>query len=194
MAEMQWDPDRYPQAIREEILRFDEFQDAVASATRGFDAHAVLELGVGTGETTRRVLGVHPKASWTGVDASEQMLARAQEAFPGADLHRGRLEDPLPDGPFDLVVTALAVHHLPADAKRDLFRRVARVLHPGGRFVLGDVIIPERAEDVQIEIDWVVDLPDRAADQIAWLGEAGLEAEVVWAHRDLAVIRAVRPG
>jgi tRNA (cmo5U34)-methyltransferase len=192
MADMQWDPDRYPQAIREEIPRFDEFQDAVAAATGGFDAHAVLELGVGTGETTRRVLAVHPEASWTGVDASDQMLARAREAFPGADLHLARLEDPLPDGPFDLVVSALAVHHLPADAKRDLFRRIAQVLRPGGRFVLGDVVVPERAEDAQIEIDWIVDLPDRAADQVAWLGEAGLEAEVVWSDRDLAVIRATR--
>ena len=192
MAEMQWDPDRYLQAIREEIPRFDEFQDAVAAGTGGFEAHAVLELGVGTGETTRRVLAVHPNASWTGIDASESMLARAREAFPTADLRLGRLEDPLPDGPFDLVVSALAVHHLPADAKRDLFRRVARVLQPGGRFVLGDVVVPDRPEDAQIEIDWVVDLPDRAADQVEWLDEAGLEAEVVWSHRDLAVIRTIR--
>lgn len=194
MADVEWDPDRYLRLIREEVPRFDELQDKVAAASGGIEARAVLELGVGTGETTRRVLAVHPQASWTGIDASEQMLACAREAFPAADLHLGRLEDPLPEGPFDLVVSALAVHHLPANAKRDLFRRVARVLHPGGRFVLGDVIVPERAEDVEIEIDWVIDLPDRAADQVEWLGEAGLEAEVVWAHRDLAVIRAIRPG
>jgi len=86
------------------------------------------------------------------------------------------------------------VHHLPSDGKRDLFRRVSSVVPPGGVFVLGDVVVPGRPEDAQIEIDWVVDLPDRAADQVAWLGEAGFEAEVVWAHRDLAVIRAIRPG
>ena len=194
MADVEWDPDRYLRLIREEIPRFDELQDKVAAASSGIEARAVLELGVGTGETTQRVLAVHPQASWTGVDASEQMLARAREALPAADLHHGRLEDPLPEGPLDLVVSALAVHHLPAQAKRDLFRRVALVLRRGGRFVLGDVVVPERPEDAQIEIDWVVDLPDRAADQVAWLGEAGLEAEVVWAHRDLAVIRAVRPG
>jgi tRNA (cmo5U34)-methyltransferase len=120
------------------------------------------------------------------------MLARAREAFPDADLRIGRLEDQLPEGPFDLVVSALAVHHVPADGKRDLFRRVAHVLRPGGRFVLGDVVVPERVEDAQIEIDWVVDLPDRAAAQVVWLDDAGFDAEVVWAHRDLAVIRALR--
>jgi len=192
MAEMEWDPERYLREIRNEVPAFDEFEDAVAAATAGTAADAVLELGVGTGETTRRVRAVHPDAGWTGIDASPAMLARAREAFPDADLRVGRLEDELPAGPFDLVVSALAVHHLPSDGKRRLFRRVADVLRPGGAFVLGDVVVPERPQDAQIEIDWVVDLPDGAADQVAWLQETGFEAEVVWLHRDLAVIRARR--
>jgi len=63
-------------------------------------------------------------------------------------------------------------------------------VRPGGWFVLGDVVVPERPEDAQIEIDWVVDLPDRAADQLAWLSHAGFDAELVWSHRDLAVLKA----
>jgi hypothetical protein len=55
MAEMEWDPDLYLRVIREEIPCFDEFEDAVAAATAGVEAQAVLELGVGTGETSRRV-------------------------------------------------------------------------------------------------------------------------------------------
>jgi tRNA (cmo5U34)-methyltransferase len=191
VAEIDWNPDLYLEAIRQEIPRFDEFQYAVAEATRRVDARAVLELGVGTGETARRVRALHPRASWTGIDASETMLARAREALPAADLRRRRLEDPLPDGPYDLVVSALAVHHLPAEGKRDLFRRVAAVVAAGGVFVLGDVVVPERREDAQIEIDWVVDLPDSAEDQLAWLREAGFDADIVWSHRDLAVIRAI---
>jgi len=135
---------------------------------------------------------VHPDASWTGIDASEPMLERAREALPDSDLRTSRLEDPLPGGPFDLVVSALAVHHLDADDKRDLFRRISVVLRPGGCFVLGDVVIPERADDVQIEIDWVIDMPDRVIDQLEWLHDAGLDAELVWSHRNLAVIRAIR--
>jgi tRNA (cmo5U34)-methyltransferase len=45
------------------------------------------------------------------------------------------LEDPLPDGPWDAVVSALAIHHLSDAAKRQLFRRVAGALRPGGVFV-----------------------------------------------------------
>ena len=192
MAHMEWDPDRYLHEIRLEIAGFDEFQDEVAAATAGRDVRAALELGVGTGETTRRVRALHPRASWTGIDASASMLERAREAVPDADLRLGRIEDALPAGPFDLVVSALAVHHLDGAGKRDLFRRIAAALGPGGRFVLGDVVVPERAEDSQIEIDWVDDLPDRADDQLAWLREARLDAELVWSHRDLAVLRATR--
>jgi tRNA (cmo5U34)-methyltransferase len=189
---MEWDPDRYLREIRIEIPRFDEFQDAVAAATTGVDAEAVLELGVGTGETARRVRALHRGASWIGVDASEPMLRRAREALPDADLRTGRLEEPLPEGPFDLVVSALAIHHLDGAGKRDLFRRVAAALRRGGVFVLGDVVVPDDPEDAQIEIDWVVDLPDRADDQLAWLEGAGFDGELVWSHRDLAVIRATR--
>jgi tRNA (cmo5U34)-methyltransferase len=192
MADMEWNPDLYLREIKREIPRFDDFQHAVAAATRGVEARSVLELGVGTGETARRVRTVQQNAHWTGIDASEPMLTRAREALPDADLRRSRLEEPLPQGPFDLVVSALAVHHLDAAGKQDLFRRVASALRPQGVFVLGDVVIPERPEDVQIEIDWIVDLPDRADDQIMWLEDAGFGAQLVWAHRDLAVLRAMR--
>jgi tRNA (cmo5U34)-methyltransferase len=193
VADVEWNPELYLREIRIEIPRFDEFQDAVAEATLGIEAPSVLELGPGTCETARRVRAVHPEATWTGIDASEAMLRRAREVLPDADLRLGRLEDPLPEGPFDLVVSALAVHHLDAGAKRDLFRRVGRALRAGGWFVLGDVVVPDRPEDAQIEIDWVVDLPDRTADQLDWLSDAGFDADVVWSHRDLAVIRAKLP-
>ena len=57
-------------------------------------------------------------------------------------MRAGRIEEPLPDGPFDLVASALCVHHLHDADKRELFGRVARVLAPGGLFVLGDVVVP----------------------------------------------------
>jgi tRNA (cmo5U34)-methyltransferase len=192
VANVEWDPESYMATMLAEVPGYDELQEHVVAATRGIPAESVLELGIGTGETARRVLALHPHARWTAIDASPQMLARARRQFPGADLRLGRLEDPLPEGPFDLVVSALAVHHLDAAGKSSLFRRVADVLRPSGRFVLGDVVVPERAEDARIGIDWVVDLPDRVDDQLDWLREAGLTPTVVWAHADLAVVRADR--
>jgi tRNA (cmo5U34)-methyltransferase len=190
VTQWHWDPDTYLDNMLEEVPTYREFQERTAAATEGIEAREILELGIGTGETTRRVLALHPRARLTAVDSSPEMLERAREGFPDADLKLGRLEDPLPQGPFDLVVTALAVHHLDGPGKRDLFRRVAGVLRQGGRFVLADVIVPEHEEDVVTPIDGVIDLPDRLDDQLDWLREAGLDAEPFWAYKDLAVVRA----
>jgi tRNA (cmo5U34)-methyltransferase len=103
-----------------------------------------------------------------------------------------RLEDPLPAGPFDLVYSALVVHHLDGAGKRDLFRRIADVLRPDGVFVLADVVVPENPADVVTPTDWVMDLPDRADDQVDWLRDADLDVELLWSYKDLAVMRAKR--
>jgi len=190
MSQFHFTPDDYLELIRSELPRFDELQEAVARATAGIRARRILELGIGTGETTRRVLELHPDAELAAIDASSEMLAVAREAYPAADLGVARLEDELPAGPFELVVSALAVHHLDSAGKRELFTRVAAVLRPGGRFVLGDVVVPERPEDAVAPLTPEFDLPDSVDDQLGWLSEAGFAPTVEWAWKDLAVIRA----
>jgi tRNA (cmo5U34)-methyltransferase len=189
-----WDPETYLQEVLDEIPGYEELQEAVVVASAATDAGGVLELGTGTGETALRVLAKHPGARWVGIDASEPMLARARERLPDADLRLQRLQDPLPAGPFDLVVSVLAVHHLDGEGKRDLFARVAGVLRPGGRFLLGDVVVPAAGDQGPIEIDWVMDLPDSVDDQLSWLEAAGFAAEARSVRVDLAVFDARLPG
>ena len=186
MAQFHFDPDTYLELMAEEVPAYGRLQEAVADAVR--PARRVLELGTGTGETAKRVSARVPGAEWVGIDASEAMLAHARRALPEADLRVARLEDPLPPGPFGLVVCALAVHHLDGPGKADLFRRVAGVLEPGGRFVLGDVVVPDDPADVVTPVDGVYDVPSRVDEQLAWLAEAGLDARVAWSERDLAVL------
>jgi tRNA (cmo5U34)-methyltransferase len=188
VGQFHFEPARYLQLMHDELPFYDELQDETALATEGVHARRILELGVGTGETARRVLARHPNARHVGIDASADMLAAAN--LPGAELHVARLEEPLPHGPFDLVVSALAVHHLDGKGKRDLFRRVAAVLRPGGCFVLADVVVPERAEDATTPITPGYDLPDSLNDQLEWLREAGFDATPTWVRGDLAVVRA----
>ncbi|HKD95785.1 MAG TPA: class I SAM-dependent methyltransferase [Gaiellaceae bacterium] len=190
MSDWEWNPDTYLSEMAAEIPGYEELQDAVVTATADLRAARVLELGTGTGETALRVRANHPGAEWVGIDASEPMLGRARKRLPGADLRLGRLEDELPPGPFDLVVSALAVHHLDGAGKRDLFSRIAGVLRPGGVFVLGDVVVPAAGEHGPIYIDWVMDVPDSVDDQLAWLRAAGFEAEASSVRVDLAVFRA----
>lgn len=192
--QFQFDPETYTEMVRSEVPAYLELQDATAKATAGISVERVLELGVGTGETATRVLALHPTARLTGIDQSQAMLEHARRQHPGADLRVGCLEDPLPEGTYDLVVSALAVHHLDDDAKADLFARIADQLRPGGLFVLSDVIVPEDPSQVVTPIDDDgYDKPSPVADQLTWLKAAGLEPHVVWLCRDLTVIAADRP-
>jgi tRNA (cmo5U34)-methyltransferase len=182
-------PDRYLQLMREGIARYDRLQDEVVAAIEGVPAARILDLGVGTGETTRRCLQAHPSATVVAIDASEDMLAIAAGVLDERTaLRHARLQDPLPPGPFDLVVSALAVHHLDGPGKADLFARVRERLAPGGRFVMADVIVPDAPVAEPTPLVEPVDMPDRLDDQLAWMRAAGLEPAVRWAEQDLVVV------
>ncbi len=191
MGQFHFHPDEYIALMESELPDYYRLQDAAAAAT-GSGASRALELGTGTGETALRVLPRHPGAALTGIDESADMLQVARERLPEADLRVSRLEDPLPDGRFDLVFSVLAIHHLDGPGKADLFRRVAAGLAPGGRFVIGDVVVPDDPADATTPLSPGYDLPSRADEQLSWLADAGFGARVVWASGDLAVIAAQR--
>lgn len=189
MSQFHFDPETYEALMAEEVPGYEQLQEQVAAATRGRPATRILDLGTGTGVTARRVLSAHPNAHLVGIDASARMLAVARETLPaGSDLMVSRLEDPLPAGPFDLVVSALAVHHLDGSGKQDLFRRLADVMAPGARLVLGDVVVPDDPADVVTPIDGDHDRPSTAAEQLIWLTEAGFTPAAFWLQGDLAVL------
>jgi tRNA (cmo5U34)-methyltransferase len=106
------------------------------------------------------------------------------------------LADPLPAGRYDAVVSALAIHHLDDAGKRDLYRRVAATLAPGGVFVNAEQVAgPTPALDRRYHEVWLAqvatlgsdadeiaaaegrmayDRPAPVAEQCRWLAEAGL--------------------
>jgi SAM-dependent methyltransferase len=188
-----FDASSYTEEIRSDVPAYDAFQDAVAGAS-GVGARRILDLGTGTGETARRVLERHPGALLVGVDENEGMLAVAGSRLPTerVELRVARIEGPLPDGTFDLVTTALCVHHLDADGKADLFVRIHDALVPGGLFVLGDVVVPGDPADATTPLTPGYDRPSPLADQLGWLADAGFSPTVTWEQGDLAVVAARR--
>src|SRR5919106_263473 len=165
-AQFHMDPDTYLEAIQADVPRYDELQEETIRAIP-FPPRRVLELGVGTGVTTRRLLEAYPGAEVTGLDASPDMVFKAREL--GIEVQLARMEDPLPDGPWDLVISVLSVHHLDSEGKRDLFRRVRE---HSRSLVIGDVVVG----DVQVaSLEEGVDFPDPANDVAAWCG-----GEIVW--------------
>lgn len=174
-----WNPETYLDEIRGEVPRYDELQEAAIEAIP-FAPARVLELGFGTAETTRRLLDRFPETRITGVDSSPEMVFKARE-LGWEDLRLGRMEDPLPDGPWDLVIAVLSIHHLDADAKRNLFRQVRE---QSRSLVVADVVEVEPERRVT-PTEAGFDKPSPAADQAEWC-----DGEVVWEADDLAVIRA----
>jgi tRNA (cmo5U34)-methyltransferase len=176
VAQFHWNPDTYLERIRAEVPRYEQLQGQAIDAIP-FPPSRVLELGIGTGETTRRLLERYPDAQVVGLDSGPEMVFRAREM--GIEVRLARMEDPLPDGPWDLVLSVLSVHHLEAEGKRELFRRVRE---HSRSLVLGDVV---RADVEVTPIDPGFDFPDPAADVAEWCG-----GEIVWQADDLAVISA----
>jgi tRNA (cmo5U34)-methyltransferase len=203
-----FDPSTYLELTRAQVPAYDRLQEAVADAaaapdatdaaiaTGAVSATRVLDLGTGTGETLAHVLDRHPGAVGVGIDKSPGMLEVARARLEGrhAELRVAELSDPLPAGPFDLVVSALAVHHLDGPDKADLFARVFGALRRGGRFVLGDVVIPAVPADAVTPVTSEHDHPSMLADLLAWLSGAGFGAAPTWSERDLVVLRADRPA
>ena len=116
------------------------YPEAIATYDQALREHLhkgarVLDLGCGTGFNLARLqnLGL-PFGSYTGVDLSADMLARARRKFaqlPNVEFRQlDLLADPLPAGPFDLVVSTNAFEHLP-NAK-GVVEKAMEHLRPGG--------------------------------------------------------------
>jgi L-threonylcarbamoyladenylate synthase len=189
-----FDPATYAATVRAEIPGYDRFQELIVNtAASGWSGGRVLELGTGTGETAARLLAALDPAELVCVDESDAMLAQAATVLPAdrVQLVRGRLQDELPTGGFDLIASSLAVHHLDDTEKRELFARIRTALAPGGRFVLGDVILPRQQADAKIPLTPGYDRPSTLADQVRWLREAGFASvTVAWEQGDLAIVLA----
>jgi tRNA (cmo5U34)-methyltransferase len=120
----------------------------------------VLDLGAGTGLLAARVLAAHPAAEVVLLDGAPAMLEQARAALGDrARYVTGDLNGPLPAGPWDAVVSALAIHHLADSDKAALFARVHEALVPGGIFV--------NAEQVAGPTAWLTGVYERHHERAA---------------------------
>ena len=98
----------------------------------------ILDLGAGTGLLTYYWYRQFPKSEYVLVDIAEEMLKIARKRFDGINTVTYRISDytkTLPKENFDVIISALSVHHLEHEDKIKLFARIFDKLPSGGVFV-----------------------------------------------------------
>jgi tRNA (cmo5U34)-methyltransferase len=175
---------------------------------------AILDVGAGTGLLSAFLLEKFPDARLTLMDISENMLDLARKRFATrpdteyviCDYSRSEL-----GGPYDLVCSALSIHHLSPEDKRRLFERICLALKPGGMFVNADQAEGETPYFSQRYLDYwneflrsgpmtqaqhaeilkrrdTLDRNEKLSVQLSWLNEAGFtDVDVVYKNRTFIV-------
>jgi tRNA (cmo5U34)-methyltransferase len=195
------------------ISPFDAYYAAAAEAasiqpdgtrrTAGADGGPirVLDLGAGTGLLTAVLAEALPGAAFTLLDEADGMLQQARERFAGRaegslDVIVGDVLRDFPQGPFDVIASGLAIHHLDPADQAAVYAAAHQHLAPGGVFVNAEQLhapgprwledhylerelvharaggfTPEAEE--QVWIRWSIDQHVDLEQQLRWLHAAG---------------------
>ena len=156
----------------------------------------ILDLGAGTGMLAAVVAAAYPDAKLTLFDFSPRMLEQARETLGGlVEVLTGDMYEGIPEGPWDAVISALAIHHMTDPGKRRVYEWVFSGLRPGGIFVNAEHILGETPalqehyaewhrwqafEKGLTEAEWADAVERMSHDhltplstQLAWLAEIG---------------------
>jgi tRNA (cmo5U34)-methyltransferase len=197
-----------------------EFEDFYQNAVRAVDwpgsEPTILDIGAGTGLLSALLLEKFPSATLTLMDISDNMLRVAKDRFAGRngisyqiiDYRTGDL-----GGPYDIICSALSIHHLEHDEKRSLYARIYRTLNPGGVFVNAEQVEGETPEQHLRNLKYwddfvssgplpepvgksamarrdILDRMEKLSVQLAWFREVGFfPVDVIYKNRMLAVMK-----
>ena len=176
-----WNSATYDSERRRLIYCFDEFYGTAGELVARFcpDSPSILDLGAGTGILSAAIVERAPTAKLHLLDASSEMLLQAASSLGKwqPQITVQSLIEALPEGPFDAIVSALAIHHLNDAEKQDLYSRILAALAPGGA-------IQRMSHDQCADV----------SEQVAWLDEIGFEdAECLFRSFRFAVFCGWKP-
>ncbi len=164
-----------------------------------FKPKSILDLGCGNGNITAQLLSHFPKATFTLVDASTEMINRCRNQFSGHEfIYSNTYFDDFifKSESYDLIVAGFSLHHCDNTEKQSIFRKINTALTKGGIFSCSDLMISKDNPDHPKLLEqwnkfvnanfpdtkkwtWLMehyeafDRPSDYHDQIEWLKNAG---------------------
>jgi len=174
----------------------------------------ILDIGAGTGLLSAFMLQKFPQGTFTLMDIAENMLNQAKARFSDRNTIRYVVCDYSRSdlgGPYDIICSALSIHHLETGDKRRLFHRIFSALRPGGIFVNADQADGETPYFRQRYLEYwneflrngplnvagqkeilkrrnALDKNEKLSAQINWLHEAGFsDVDVIYKNRTFVV-------
>jgi tRNA (cmo5U34)-methyltransferase len=207
----------YDTRVKKIIPRYDEMLDVLISCIVPQEGHKMraIDLGCGTGAVSKRLLDVFPDTELTCLDMTEEMIDIAKQRLSAHGNVRYVLSDLYEfefDGPYDVIVSSLALHHIVTDQdKKMIYRRIFEALRPGGSFYNADLVLGSDDDTQSInmkqwkehmylsfpreDVDNVLvtryeqeDSPAKLIDHMRWLNEVGfVGVDVAWKYYNFAV-------
>ena len=164
-----------------------------------FHPKNILDVGCGNGIVTSKLIPKFPKARYTLLDASREMLSLCQEQFKNYNINyvESYFQDFIfKEDHFDLVVAGFSLHHCDSKEKKELFEKIYNTLKTGGIFLCSDLMISKKNPEHPVlkqqwkkfvhktfpegeKWEWLMehydefDKPDNLKDQISWLEKTG---------------------
>jgi tRNA (cmo5U34)-methyltransferase len=139
--------EKYDEQRKKFIPCFDDFYGvSVSVASVDTENPRILDVGAGTGLLSGFLMEKYPKASFTLVDLSEKMLEIAKDRFRSSPNVKYIIGDYSKYGfveKYDLVVSALSIHHLEDNEKKEFYKKSYSLLKQSGIFINADLIYGE---------------------------------------------------
>ncbi|MFH1256704.1 MAG: class I SAM-dependent methyltransferase [Candidatus Diapherotrites archaeon] len=136
----------YDSFVHSTVIGYDDILESLKQIAKIFvktDKPAILDLGVGSGNSALALLEDFPNASLTGYDVSQKMVEKTRERFKKFD-YTGVCDNAVNIGfenKFDLVISSIVLHHLSDEDKQRTYKKIFNALKVGGVFVLADVMV-----------------------------------------------------